>query len=634
MIKSLLIANRGEIACRIIRTAHRLGVRTVPVWSEVDRGALHVALGTEAVYVPRSVSACRQTTRRGEGSSGTPSLTFPPPGSLPGTKANAGDVDRLRPQNPYLDLGYLIETALAEDAEAIHPGYGFLSENAEFAQAVVDAGLIFVGPPASAIAAMGSKSQAKRLMTEAGVPLLPGYHGDDQSADTLLAEANKIGYPVLIKAVSGGGGRGMRIVEDAAQFSEALAAVKREAKAAFNDDKVLIEKYLARARHVEVQIFADNHGNCLHLHERDCSIQRRHQKLIEEAPAPGLKTATRLAMGEAAVRAAQAIGYSGAGTVEFLYQDDAFYFLEMNTRLQVEHPVTEMITGLDLVEWQLRVASGEPLPVTQDEIQRDGWSIEARINAESGAPDFLPSIGLIESLRWPRGENIRVDAGFRAGDRISMNYDSMIGKVIAHGSSRAEAVARLSEALSQLQINGIENNADYLGAILDTDAFRQGEVQTGFIMDHQAAIAAELVRRNSARMTSSATGAASAIKSANDWGHLSAWRSVSNAYSVQHHLRPLFGDGNPSAACDPVTLTGDTHAGDHHKQTRAPLPGRIISVQVSPGDTVKAGQALLIMEAMKMEHTLRAAADAVIDSVLCAEGDMVQPDQILMEFTD
>jgi 3-methylcrotonyl-CoA carboxylase alpha subunit len=632
MIKSLLIANRGEIACRIIRTAHRLGVRTVPVWSAVDRGALHVALGsalgTEAVYVPRSVSACRQTTGRGEGSSGTPSLTFPPPGSLPGFNSDAGDVDRLRPQNPYLDPGYLIEVALAQGAEAIHPGYGFLSENAEFAQAVADAGLIFVGPPASAIAAMGSKSQAKRLMAEAGVPLLPGYHGDDQSPDTLLVEADNIGYPVLIKAVSGGGGRGMRIVENAAQFSEALAAVKREAKAAFNDDKVLIEKYLSHARHVEVQVFADAHGNCLHLHERDCSVQRRHQKLIEEAPAPGLKNATRLAMGEAAVRAAQAIGYTGAGTVEFLYQDDAFYFLEMNTRLQVEHPVTEMITGLDLVEWQLRVASGEALPLTQEEIARDGWAIEARINAETGAPDFLPSVGLIESLHWPKGKNIRVDAGFRAGDGISTNYDSMIGKVIAHGASRAEAVARLSAALAQLQIRGIEHNADYLGAILDTDAFRHGDVQTGFILDHQSAIAAALVERKSRRTSMPSED------SSGDWGSLSAWRGSHTAYSITHHMTPLFSDGIPSAASDPATLSGDTHAGDHNKQTRAPLPGRIISVQVGAGDSIKAGQALLIMEAMKMEHTLRAAADAVIESVLCVEGDMVQPDQILLEFTD
>ena len=595
MISTLLIANRGEIACRIIRTARRLGIRTVAVYSAADRGALHTLLADDAV--PLLVD-------------GEPRYTA---------------------TDTYLNQTLILQIAHDCRADAIHPGYGFLSENATFAQAVADAGMKFVGPSAAAIESMGSKARAKQLMSEAGVPLLPGYHGADQSAKVLTTHAEQMGYPILIKAVAGGGGRGLRIVESAEQFADALTAVKREAISAFGDDRVLLERYLARARHVEIQVFADQQGQCVHLHERDCSIQRRHQKLIEEAPAPGLTEATRQAMGDAAVRAAQAIDYTGAGTVEFLYQDGEFYFLEMNTRLQVEHPVTEMITGLDLVEWQLRVASGEALPLQQAQIPCNGWAIEARINAESGAPDFLPSTGFIQQLAWPCGEGIRVDAGFRSGDRVSVYYDSLLGKVIAHGTSRTQAAVRLANALARLQVRGISHNAGYLGAVLDTDAFRRGDVQTGFVVDHQAEIAESMERRQ-AHCVSSKSSASSAASV--NWSVLTAWRSVHTPFSKQHHVAARFSDGPPSPACDPATLTGS--GAQHHgqQQIKAPLPGRVISVLVANGDAVTAGQALLIMEAMKMEHTLRATADGSVTQVHCAEGDMVQPDQLMMEFAD
>tara|TARA_R110002072_G_scaffold1559_5_gene12953 strand:+ start:2648 stop:4453 length:1806 start_codon:yes stop_codon:yes gene_type:complete len=601
MISTLLIANRGEIACRIIRTARRLGIRTVAVYSAADRGALHTLLADDAV--PLLID-------------GDPRYT-------------ASDT--------YLNQSLIMQVAHDCRADAVHPGYGFLSENATFAQAVADAGMKFVGPSAAAIEAMGSKARAKQLMSEAGVPLLPGYHGADQSDQVLKTQAEQMGYPILIKAVAGGGGRGLRIVESSEQFADALTAVKREAISAFGDDRVLLERYLARARHVEIQVFADQQGQCVHLYERDCSVQRRHQKLIEEAPAPGLTEATRQAMGDAAVRAAQAIDYTGAGTVEFLYQDGEFYFLEMNTRLQVEHPVTEMITGLDLVEWQLRVAAGEPLPLPQAQIPCNGWAIEARINAESGAPDFLPSTGLIQQLAWPSGEGIRVDAGFRSGDRISVYYDSLLGKVIAHGASRNQAAARLANALTRLQVLGISHNAGYLGAVVDTDAFRRGDVQTGFVVDHQAEIAESVERRQalcvSTRFAESSASSASSGYSTN-WHMLTAWRSAHTPFSRQHHITALFSDGPLSPACDPATLTGSGAQQHGQQQIKAPLPGRVISVLVANGDAVAAGQALLIMEAMKMEHTLRATADGSVTLVHCAEGDMVQPDQLMMEFAD
>jgi 3-methylcrotonyl-CoA carboxylase alpha subunit len=488
------------------------------------------------------------------------------------------------------------------------------------------------------------------------VPLLPGYHGDNQDAAFLHEQADQMAYPVLIKAVAGGGGRGLRVVEHSSEFLPALQAVKRESRSAFADDRVLLEKYLPRARHIEIQVFADETGQCVHLHERDCSIQRRHQKLIEEAPAPGLNADVRMAMGEAAVRAAQSIAYTGAGTVEFLYQDEQFYFLEMNTRLQVEHPVTEAITGLDLVEWQLRVARGEALPLTQDEIPRDGWAIEARINAEGPAPDFLPGTGLIEHLTWPRaaGRQLRVDAGFRAGDRIGVYYDSLLGKVIAWAPSRAQAVRRLSTALADLQVQGIQHNAEYLGAVLDTNAFAAGDVHTAFLQEHQAAIAAAQEQRHWQASTHTGTAAARAVGSGAVGGSAVNGRAVDgsavngsalhgsavaafrngglNPFSRQHHLLPLFALGKPSPASDADTLIARNTAAHQQSSVKAPLPGRVISVLVAAGDSVIAGQPLLIMEAMKMEHTLRAQSATVIAAVWCEDEQMVQPDQLLIEF--
>lgn len=588
VINTLLICNRGEIACRIIRTARRMGITTVAVYSQADRGALHTQLADQAIALSGFTAA-----------------------------------------ESYLDVSQLLAAAAECGADALHPGYGFLSEHAGFAQAVVDAGYLFVGPRAEAIAAMGSKARAKKLMSTAGVPLLPGYHGDNQDAAFLHAQADQMAYPVLIKAVAGGGGRGLRVVEHSSEFLPALQAVKRVSRSAFADDRVLLEKYLPRARHIEIQVFADEAGQCVHLHERDCSIQRRHQKLIEEAPAPGLKADVRMAMGEAAVRAAQSIAYTGAGTVEFLYQDEQFYFLEMNTRLQVEHPVTEAITGLDLVEWQLRVARGEALPLAQDEIPRDGWAIEARINAEGPAPDFLPGTGLIEHLTWPRaaGRQLRVDAGFRAGDRISVYYDSLLGKVIAWAPSRAQAVRRLSTALADLQVKGIQHNAEYLGAVLDTDAFAAGEVHTAFLQEHQAAIAAAQEQRHwqtSTRAVGNGAVGGNAVAAFRNGGL--------NPFSRQHHLLPLFALGKPSPASDADTLIARSTAAHHQSSIKAPLPGRVISVFVAAGDSVIAGQPLLIMEAMKMEHTLRAQSATVIAAVWCEDEQMVQPDQLLIEF--
>ena len=609
-LNTLLICNRGEIACRIIRTARRMGITTVAVYSQADRGALHTQLADQAIALSGFTAA-----------------------------------------ESYLDVSQLLAAAAECGADALHPGYGFLSEHAGFAQAVVDGGYVFVGPRAEAIAAMGSKARAKQLMSTAGVPLLPGYHGDNQDAAFLHQQADLMAYPVLIKAVAGGGGRGLRIVERSSEFLPALQAVKRESRSAFADDRVLLEKYLPRARHIEIQVFADEAGHCVHLHERDCSIQRRHQKLIEEAPAPGLKADVRMAMGEAAVRAAQSIGYTGAGTVEFLYQDEQFYFLEMNTRLQVEHPVTEAITGLDLVEWQLRVARGEALPLAQDDIPRDGWAIEARINAEGPAPDFLPGTGLIEHLTWPwaAGRQLRVDAGFRAGDRISVYYDSLLGKVIAWAPSRAQAVRRLSGALADLQVKGIQHNAEYLGAVLDTDAFAAGEVHTAFLQEHQAAIAAAQEQRHwlanthtgtavtravgASAVNASAVNASAVNGSAVNGSAVAAFRNGGlNPFSRQHHLLPLFALGKPSPASDADTLIARSTAAHQQSSIKAPLPGRVISVFVAAGDSVIAGQPLLIMEAMKMEHTLRAQSATVIAAVWCEDEQMVQPDQLLIEF--
>jgi len=441
MFHTLLIANRGEIACRIARTARRLGIETVAVFSDADANALHVRTADRAIRI----------------------------GPAPARES-------------YLDIARIIAAAQQSGAQAIHPGYGFLSENPAFAEACAAAGLIFVGPPADAMRAMGSKSAAKTLMQRSGVPLLPGYHGDNQSADFLAAQARIVGFPVVIKAVSGGGGRGMRVVEAANDFVAALESARQESAAAFGDDRVLIERYLLRPRHIEVQVFADTHGNAVHLFERDCSVQRRHQKVLEEAPAPGIDPQRRTAMGEAAVAAARAVGYVGAGTVEFVADADGFFFLEMNTRLQVEHPVTEMVTGFDLVEWQLRVAAGEPLPATQQEIRLSGHAIEARLYAEDPARDFAPSIGRLTAFRLPpQTSAVRVDAGFVAGDSVSIHYDAMLAKLIVHGATRDAALAALRGALADCEIAGVASNLDLLFRIAAHPAFAAGGVDTGFI---------------------------------------------------------------------------------------------------------------------------------------------------------
>ncbi len=453
MFDKILIANRGEIACRVARTARRMGIRTVAVYSDADANALHVA-------------ACDEAHRLG-----------PPP-----------------PRESYLDGDTIIAIANRAGAQAIHPGYGFLSENEPFAAACARAGIAFIGPPPAAIAAMGSKSAAKRIMEGAEVPLVPGYHGDDQDPKLLAREAAKIGYPVLIKATAGGGGKGMKIAERAEAFAGALASARREAQASFGDDRVLIEKYLTAPRHIEIQVFADMHGNAVHLFERDCSVQRRHQKILEEAPAPGMKPEQRRAMGDAAVAAARAIGYVGAGTVEFIApdtfaRDGAFYFMEMNTRLQVEHPVTEMITGEDLVEWQLRVASGEVLPKRQDELSINGHAIEARIYAEDPDRGFLPSIGILAHLRAPaEGAAVRVDTGVSVGDEISPFYDPMIAKLIVHGESRAAALRQLADALAEFEIVGVATNVAFLRRVVAHEAFGSGNVDTGLIARHHAAL--------------------------------------------------------------------------------------------------------------------------------------------------
>src|SRR5271154_713538 len=454
---SLLIANRGEIAVRIMRTAKRLGIRTIAVYSDADAQAAHVAEAREAVRI----------------------------GPAP-------------PRESYLRIDAIIAAAKATRAKAIHPGYGFLSENAEFAEACAAAGIVFVGPPPAAIRAMGLKDRAKEIMAKAGVAVVPGYQGDDQSEKRLAAESARIGFPVLIKAVAGGGGKGMRRVEMAAEFASALEGAKREAQSAFGDARVLVEKYVTRPRHIEMQVFADKHGNCVHLFERDCSLQRRHQKVIEEAPAPGMRAEMRAAMGEAAVKAAKAVGYVGAGTVEFIadasegLKSDRFWFMEMNTRLQVEHPVTEAITGLDLVEWQLRVAAGEALPESQDALRINGHAIEARVYAENPEKNFLPSVGRLERLRLPTSvDDIRVDAGVREGDTVTPFYDPMIAKVIGWSETREGAAAALAEALAQTEIAGVRTNTGFLVRALRERDFLSGDIDTGFIDRHRATLIEE-----------------------------------------------------------------------------------------------------------------------------------------------
>ncbi len=604
MISSLLIANRGEIACRVIRTAHRLGVRTVAVYSDVDAGALHVRSADAAVHI--GSSPARESYLRGE---------------------------------------RIIEAARESGADAIHPGYGFLSENAEFAEAVIVAGLVWVGPPPSAIRAMGLKDAAKRRMMDAGVPVTPGYLGDDQSPQRLQGEADAIGYPVLIKAVAGGGGKGMRRVEAAGDFADALASCRREAASSFGDDRVLLERYISSPRHIEVQVFGDSHGAVVHLFERDCSLQRRHQKVIEEAPAPGMDPATRERVCEAAVNAARAVGYQSAGTVEFIADGsqglsaDRIWFMEMNTRLQVEHPVTEAITGQDLVEWQLRVASGEPLPLRQDELAIDGWAMEARLYAEDPARDFLPSIGRLDAFEI---EGARVDTGVQAGETISPFYDPMIAKVIAHGPSRDAAREQLVGALASAVVWPLRSNAGFLVKALEQADFAAGRVDTGLIPREAealrpAALPSSTALRQAARVLASPgplrgfrlnaaprTVARVLVGGAPVEVEMSASEDVAAPLA-----RVLATEDGQTWAVEPYRAFGGAAAGVADGSVLSPMPGRIIAVAVAAGERVARGQKLLTVEAMKMEHGLLAPFDGVVAELKAVVGGQVSEGALL-----
>ncbi|QCI94461.1 acetyl/propionyl/methylcrotonyl-CoA carboxylase subunit alpha [Novosphingobium sp. EMRT-2] len=616
MIQSLLIANRGEIACRVIRTARGLGIRTVAVYSDADAKALHVREADEAVHI----------------------------GPAPARES-------------YLVGQRIIDAARATGAEAIHPGYGFLSENAEFAEAVIAAGLVWVGPKPSSIRAMGLKDAAKKLMIAAGVPTTPGYLGEDQSPARLQAEADAIGYPVLIKAVAGGGGKGMRRVERTEDFADALASCQREAASSFGDDRVLIEKYILSPRHIEVQVFGDSHGNVVHLFERDCSLQRRHQKVIEEAPAPGMDEATREAVCAAAVRAAKAVDYEGAGTIEFIadgsegLRADRIWFMEMNTRLQVEHPVTEMITGVDLVEWQLRVASGEPLPKRQDELSINGWAMEARLYAEDPAKGFLPSIGRVDSFHFSEAQ-ARIDTGVEAGAAISPFYDPMIAKVIVHRDSRAETIAGLRDALADGVVGPLVTNKGFLWRLLGHAGFEAGVVDTG------------LIERNLEMLTARAEPSAEQLGYAamrlvgtpgqTPWTSRSGLRlgaeprlearltdQFGRHYAIDLPQEPAFDDW-PAEAETAIDEQGERflvrlartegHAGGAASDGAilAPMPGKVISVDVAVGDTVAKGQKLLVLEAMKMEHALTAPFDGTVAELTVSAGAQVQVEALLV----
>ncbi|MBY0301897.1 MULTISPECIES: acetyl/propionyl/methylcrotonyl-CoA carboxylase subunit alpha [Sphingomonas] len=610
MIHTLLIANRGEIACRIIRTARAMGIRTVAVHSEADAAALHLREADEAVAI----------------------------GPAPA-------------RDSYLLPERILAAARETGAQAIHPGYGFLSENADFAQAVIDAGLIWVGPNPDSIRAMGLKDAAKARMIAAGVPVTPGYLGEDQSPGRLAAEADAIGYPVLIKAVAGGGGKGMRQVDEAAAFADALASCRREAAAAFGDDRVLIEKYILSPRHIEVQVFGDRHGNVVHLFERDCSLQRRHQKVIEEAPAPGMDEATRAAVCDAAVRAARAVDYVGAGTIEFIadasdgLSADRIWFMEMNTRLQVEHPVTEAITGVDLVEWQLRVAAGEALPVTQDDLSIHGHAIEARLYAEDPAKGFLPSIGTLEAfdLGDPADTGVRVDTGVEQGSVISPWYDPMIAKLIAHGDTREEARARLADALDEAIVWPVRSNAGFLVEALDHPDFVAGAMDTGLIAragdalmppaepseEALVAAAAELTGpaflpgfRLNAAPRRAGTFLLDGQPIAIDFGDAPvADEAVDTSI--------LISEGGQTWALAPFRAAGGAAGGAADGAILAPMPGRVIAVEVETGARVVRGQKLLVLEAMKMEHALTAPFDGTLAALHATTGAQVTEGALL-----
>jgi 3-methylcrotonyl-CoA carboxylase alpha subunit len=620
VLNSLLIANRGEIACRIIRTARRLGIRTVAVYSDADRHALHVREADEAVHI--GPSAARES---------------------------------------YLVGEKIIAAARATGADAIHPGYGFLSENADFAEAVEAAELVWVGPKAASIRAMGLKDAAKRLMDAAGVPTTPGYLGDNQAPERLQAEADAIGYPVLIKAVAGGGGKGMRRVNASGEFADMLASCKREAAASFGDDRVLIEKYILRPRHIEVQVFGDTHGNVVHLFERDCSLQRRHQKVIEEAPAPGMDEPTRAAVCGAAVKAAHAVDYVGAGTIEFIadasegLRPDRVWFMEMNTRLQVEHPVTEEITGQDLVEWQLRVASGEPLPLRQDELRIRGHAMEARLYAEDPAHEFLPSTGRLD--HFVLGGRIRIDTGVEEADRISPYYDPMIAKLIAYAPTRGEAIARLVDVLEGVEVWPVKTNAAFLArAAADTD-FGAGEVDTGFIPAKIGELVPDPAPPEGVWSLAAAAMLASDFgggEQADPWRALQGFRAnadpdervavrhggetrlvapgapAEGAATAQGETMLVFAGGQAYAFTLPGAGGGAAGGSASDGAMVSPMPGRVISVDVRQGDKVAKGQKLLTLEAMKMEHSLVAPFDGVVAEFNAREGEQVSEGTLLV----
>jgi 3-methylcrotonyl-CoA carboxylase alpha subunit len=654
-LQKILIANRGEIACRVIRTARQLGICSVAVYSDADRDALHVEMADEAYRV----------------------------GEAPA-------------RSSYLDSRAILKIAQLSGAEAVHPGYGFLSENAEFADACEAAGIVFIGPPAAAIRAMGGKSEAKALMRTSNIPLVPGYHGEDQDPARLAQEAEAIGYPLLIKASAGGGGKGMKVVNSAAEFSAQLASAKREASASFGDDRVLIERYLPRPRHVEVQVFADKHGNCIYIFDRDCSIQRRHQKVLEEAPAPDVSAKVRQAMGEAAVAAARAIGYVGAGTVEFLFdpEDRSFYFMEMNTRLQVEHPVTEMITGIDLVDWQLQIAAGMPLPLSQSDLSLSGHAIEVRLYAEDPARDFLPQAGRVDQFEAPEpSKHFRLDTGVRAGDAISVYYDPMIAKLIVWDVDRQAAVRRLGSVLRETHVIGLSNNLEFLRKIAGHPDFAAAHINTGFIPRHhgellkpdgevsdEAVLLCALGHLLHQRRDSNRSAKRSPWDICNGWRMNSDgietldlvalgrerdeprtvkvlhrgggwWLEAGASGIVQARGRlsgnklsadldgrrstvPWFERDSTMSIIDSRSkewrfkLAGPEALGDAATavggQIKTPMPGRVIAVFVEPGARITSGQALAVVEAMKMEHTLRAPRDGIVASVVCKVGDQVE----------
>jgi 3-methylcrotonyl-CoA carboxylase alpha subunit len=671
MFKKILIANRGEIACRVAASAKRMGVKTVAVYSDADANAKHVQVCDEAVHIGGSA-----------------------------------------PKDSYLRWERILQAAQDTGAQAVHPGYGFLSENEDFAKACAAAGLVFIGPPASAILAMGLKAESKQLMEKAGVPLVPGYHAADQDPALLQREADRIGYPALIKASAGGGGKGMRVVNSSAEFADALASCKREAINSFGDDAVLIEKYVQRPRHIEIQVFGDTHGNCVYLFERDCSVQRRHQKVLEEAPAPGMTEALRKQMGEAAVAAAKAVNYVGAGTVEFIVEQAGydqpesmkFYFMEMNTRLQVEHPVTEAITGLDLVEWQLRVASGEPLPLQQSDLRIQGHAIEARICAENPDNNFLPATGTLQVYRKPACSSfvigdIRVDDGVREGDSISPFYDSMVAKLIVHGDTREQALARLDEALAQTRIVGLTTNVQFLRHILRTDSFATAKLDTALIQREEKVLFAQEplgLAFTVASVVANTLHHEHTLKGHDPFSSRDGWRAYGVATrhfgfvfhgasynaaltyahdgSLQLSVADVDGDVSgvlayrqegdalhvsfahhtacvqvfhemqgheevahvfaPQGATRITVVDALAHAGETQEaggRLTAPMPGKVVSFAVKAGDKVKAGQALAVMEAMKMEHTIAAPADGEVLELLYAPGDQVAEGEELLK---